>query len=251
MLDKIKDIFLGTPNGDSMRALLSSFIVMFSMLIIAIIATILSRKTDPLKRPKGFLFLFELGLKTFDGMVDELMGPRFKGFGGFIYAIALYIGLSFLIGLTGLTAPLTNLAMPLSLGLITFVLIHATAVRFNKIRYFKRYVEPIPVFLPINLLSMWAPLLSLTFRLFGNALSGWTLMSVVYFALESASQALFGFLGEGVSQIILAPFIAPALHAYFDLFSGLIQTIVFIMLTMLFISNEQPEDDEMEQKLTV
>ena len=31
-----------------------------------------------------------------------------------------------------------------------------------------------------------------------------------------------------------SPLIAPALHGYFDIFSGVIQTLIFIMLTMIW-----------------
>ena len=40
----------------------------------------------------------------------------------------------------------------------------------------------------------------------------------------------------------MAPLIAPVLHAYFDLFSGFIQTLVFVTLTMVLIGNDMPED---------
>ena len=124
------------------------------------------------------------------------------------------------------------------------MLIHANAVRFNKFRYFKRYVEPIPLFLPINLFSMWAPLLSLTMRLFGNALAGWTLMTLLYAALKSVSAKIFSFIPNGYGAAVLPPFVTPILHAYFDLFSGLIQTVVFLFLSMIFIANEGPSDED-------
>ena len=34
---------------------------------------------------------------------------------------------------------------------------------------------------------------------------------------------------------LIAPLITPALHAYFDVFSGVLQTFIFSMLTMIFI----------------
>ncbi len=251
-MDKIVGIFLSPiPNDEAIGALFSSLIVMVIMVILSIIISIMARRQDPLKKPKGLLLLAEIGVNYFDGQVEELMGRRFKGFGSIIMCIAVYIVLSFLIGLTGLPSPLTNLATPLSLGLVTFVLIHATAVRFNKWKYFKRYVDPFPFFLPINLLSMWSPLLSLSLRLFGNALAGWTLMSVVYYALESVSAAIFSMLAEGLNTIFIAPLITWILHAYFDLFSGVIQTLVFIILTMLFVANEAPDEDEMQEKLSI
>ena len=151
------------------------------------------------------------------------MGIKFKGYGGFIMAIAVYLFISFIFGLTGLPSPVTNLAVPLSLALVTFILIHYTSIRFTHFRYFKRYVEPFAVFLPINLLSMWAPLLSMTLRMFGNAIVGWVLISLINASLESLSSLLFGFMGSGVSSIWFVPIVTPVLHAYFDLFSGFVQ----------------------------
>ena len=89
---------------------------------------------------------------------------------------------------------------------------------------------------------MWAPLLSLTMRLFGNAISGWTLMTLVYWALEELSNLIVTLPKEMAGFSVIAPFITPVLHAYFDIFSGFIQTTVFIFLTMIFVSQEGPED---------
>ena len=221
----------------------SSLIVMLIIAVLAIIIGILAKRQDPLKKPRGLLLLAEIGVNTFDGMVEEYMGPRFKGFGGFVLAIASYLFISFIFGLTGLPSPVTYMAIPLSLAFITFFLIHATAVKYNKIRYFKRYIEPIPVLLPVNLLSMWAPLLSLSLRLFGNAIAGFTIMTLLYGALEAASGALFSFIDSQWNQIFIAPIATPILHAYFDLFSGVIQTLVFISLTMINIGLEGPQEE--------
>lgn len=220
----------------------SSLIVIGIIIILAIIVGIQSHFHNPLKKTRGLLFLAETGTQFFDNLVSDMMGPSFRGFGGYVMAIAVYLFIAFILGLTGLPSPVTYLAVPLSLGLCTFVLIHATSVRFTKFQYFKRYIDPFPIFLPINLISMWSPLLSLTLRLFGNALAGWVLMSIVYSALEQLSSLIFAFLPAGVNSIFIAPIITPILHAYFDLFSGFIQTTVFIFLTMIFIGQEEPED---------
>ncbi len=238
--------FLDTSTGLSGETI-SSLIVIGILCLLSFYIAIRARFADPLKKPKGILFLAEVGVNFFDGLVESLMGKRYRGFGGFILAIACYLFIAFIWGLTGLPAPVTYLATPLSLGLITFVLIHANAMRFNKFKYFKRYIEPVPIFLPINLISMWAPLLSLTMRLFGNALAGWTLMTLLYSALKGVSNQIFSFVPGGFGASIIPPFITPVLHAYFDLFSGLIQTVVFLFLSMIFIANEGPEEDEIEE----
>ena len=239
----IAGMFLDTSKGLSGETI-SSLIVVGILVLLSFYIAIRARFADPLKKPKGILFLAEVGVNFFDGLVESLMGKRYRGFGGFILAIACYLFISFIWGLTGLPSPVTYLATPLSLGLITFVLIHANAIRFNKFKYFKRFIEPIPVFLPINLISMWAPLLSLTMRLFGNALAGWTLMTLVYGAIGGIGNVVAEYAGQVLNVGgIIAPFVTPVLHAYFDLFSGLIQTVVFLFLSMIFIANEGPEDE--------
>jgi len=148
--DDIVKRFLDTSAGLSGETI-SSLILIGIISLLAIYICIRSRFADPLKKPKGILFLAEVGVTFFDGLVESLMGPRYRGFGGFIMAIATYLFLAFIWGLTGLPAPVTYLATPLSLGLITFVLIHLNSIRFTRFRYFKRYIEPVPIFLPINL----------------------------------------------------------------------------------------------------
>ena len=229
---------------------ISSLIVILIILILSIIIAIQAHFQDPLKKPKGLLLLAEIGVKFFDNFAGELVGGALPNFGGFVMGVAVYLFLAFIFGLTGLPSPVTYMAVPLSLGLTTFLLIHFTSARFTKWRYFKRYVDPFPVFLPINLISMWAPLLSLTLRLFGNAVAGWVLLTIVESALRDASAQLFSFLPvveSGIAagnwnEIFLSPIPTAILHAYFDLFSGLIQTVVFIFLTTIFVGQEIPEE---------
>ena len=212
--------------------------------ILYIIAGIMAHFHDPLKPSRGLLFVVETLVGFFDRLVEELMGPNFKGFGGYIMAVASYLFIAFIFGLTGLPSPITYMAIPLSMGFTTFCMIHITSMRYKKFGYFKRYIEPFPVFLPINLISMWAPLLSLTLRLFGNALSGFVIMTLVYAGFNQISAAVI----DGLGLNVIAPIPAAVLHCYFDLFSGFIQTTVFIFLTMILVSQEAPEDD-MEEEL--
>ena len=220
---------------------ISSIIVMLIVMVLAIIVGVLAARHNPLKKPKGLLLMAEIGVRYFDNFAAELVGPGLPNFGGFIMGVAVYLFIAFIFGLTGLPSPVTYMAIPLSLGLTTFLLIHFTSARFTKWAYFKRYIDPIPIFLPINLISMWAPLLSLTLRLFGNAIAGWALLTIVEYSLRDVSGMLFSSMGEW-GEVFLAPIPLAILHAYFDLFSGFIQTFVFILLTTIFIGQEIPED---------
>ena len=230
------------PSGEIIVGLAIAVV----LIILAIIVGILAKKADPLKPSKGLLKIAEWAVEKLDAFTADTMGPGFENFGGILLGIIPFLFLSFTIGITGLPTPMNNLAVPLSLALVTFILIHYTSIRYTKWRYFKRFVDPIPIFLPMNLMSMWAPLLSMTLRMFGNAMAGWILISLINTSLESISSALFGFMGSGVSSIWFVPIVTPVLHAYFDMFSGFIQTLVFVYLTALFIAQERPEDLEQE-----
>ncbi|MCQ3034861.1 MAG: F0F1 ATP synthase subunit A, partial [Bacilli bacterium] len=170
-------------------------------------------------------------VEKLDNFVEETMGPGFDNYGGLFLGIVPFLALAFILGITGLPTPMSNLSVPLSLAMVTFAQIHFTSMRYTKWGYFKRYIDPIPIFLPINLLSMWAPLLSITLRMFGNAVVGWVLISLVDWALE-------------YSAVIIGA--TPLLHAYFDMVSGLIQTLVYVYLTALLIAQERPEEAEIE-----
>lgn len=242
-MDKYSDpnIFKSfNPTGEIIIGLAIALL----LIILAIVVGILAKRANPLKPSKGLLKIAEWGVEKLDAFTIEAMGPGFENFGGILLGIIPFMFLCFTIGITGLPTPMNNLAVPLTLALVTFVLIHVTSIRYTKWHYFKRFVDPIPIFLPMNLMSMWAPLLSMTLRMFGNAIVGWILISLINASLESLSAALFGFMGSGAGSIWFVPIVTPVLHAYFDLFSGFIQTLVFVYLTALFIAQERPEDLE-------
>ena len=80
---------------------ISSLIVVLIIIVISIIIAIQAHFQDPLKKPKGLLHLAEIGVKFFDGFAGELTGPALPNFGGFIMAVAVYLFIAFIFGLTG------------------------------------------------------------------------------------------------------------------------------------------------------
>lgn len=80
-------------------------------------------------------------------------------------------------------------------------------------------------------------------RLFGNITCGGIMMQLVYSGSQILSNALAGLVGaKGNVFNFMAPIITPILHAYFDLFAGFIQTLVFVTLTMVLIGNDMPDE---------
>ena len=218
----------------------TSLIVMIGISVLSFFVYFKSKKVSAFDTPKGFLLIVETFVVAIEKLLLQNMGKQFSFYGSYFVTITLYIFFGFLFGLTGLASPLSYYMNTFTIVLISFILIHYTALKTNGWKYFKRFVEPFPIFLPINLISVWAPLVSMSFRIFGNILSGIILMTLVYALMGSISSAIFSFLPAGLNSIFIAPFVTPWLHLYFDLFSAFIQTLVFISLSMLLIAQEGP-----------
>ena len=198
-------------------------IVMLILIGFAVVANrCLAKATEV---PGTFQNVIELMVEKLDGMIDGPMGkaaPRFYNYIGTLFIFIIFSNIS---GLIGLRPPTADYGVTLSLGLLSF-----TIIQFNKFKYqspkelWVGMCSPLPpwlpIWVPINLISEIAVPISLSLRLFANVLSGTVMMALIY-----------GLLGW------IATIWPAALHAYFDLFSGAIQTYVFCMLTMTYISD--------------
>lgn len=171
--------------------------------------------------PGGFQNVVELIVEKLDGIVDNTMGKSAPGFRNYIGTIFIFILVSNISGLFGLRPPTADYGTTLALGLMTFTLIHYNKFKHQKVKgVIKGLCDPWPIWAPINVIGDVAVPISLSLRLFANVLSGVVMMALIY-----------GLIGK------LALIWPAALHVYFDLFSGCIQTYVFCMLTMTYIAD--------------
>jgi len=171
--------------------------------------------------PSGFQNVVELIVEKLDGMVDSTMGKSALGFRNYIGTIFIFILISNISGLFGLRPPTADYGTTLALGLMTFTLISFNKFKHQKVKgVIKGLCDPWPIWAPINIIGDVAVPISLSLRLFANVLSGVVMMALIY-----------GLLGR------IALIWPAALHVYFDLFSGCIQTYVFCMLTMTYIAD--------------
>lgn len=198
--------------------------VCMSIVILSIIVFCVLAKRSMLRAeavPGGFQNIAELVVELLDGVVEGSMGKNAIKFANYIGTIFIFILLSNISGLFGLRPPTADYGVTLPLGVITFCLIFFNKIKYQKVSGFlKGLCEPWPIWAPINVIGDVAVPISLSLRLFANVLSGTVMMALVYSLL---------------SKIAIAW--PAALHVYFDLFSGAIQTYVFCMLTMTYINN--------------
>ena len=209
---------------------------------------ILSKKldrADPLAEPEGVLVPVLLGVETVHNAVASNVGEKTADvLTPYILVLWTYIFFSNIISLFGLSSPTANLSVTLLLAIITWVLIQYTELKYEGIGgYFHEFLEPIPVMLPMNIVGKFSIMISMSVRLFGNILCGGIMMQLIYSATQALSNVIASWFGaEGNVFNFMAPIITPLLHAYFDLFAGFIQTLVFVTLTMVLIGNDMPED---------
>lgn len=171
--------------------------------------------------PGGFQNVVELIVEKLDGMITATMGKNAPGFLNYIGTIFIFILVSNISGLFGLRPPTADYGVTLPLGVMTFALITFNKFKYQKVKgVIKGLCDPWPIWAPINVIGDIAVPISLSLRLFANVLSGTVMMALVYGLLSKIA--------------LIWP---AALHVYFDLFSGAIQTYVFCMLTMTYISD--------------
>jgi F-type H+-transporting ATPase subunit a len=257
--DKIAHMFDWSIDAPLYSSLIIMAIILVFAIIVGIEARVALKKKSYLERPHGLLMYGEWFEEWTEGFVKNNMGPGSEMMTGYFMVLIPYLFIAFNWGLTGLPTVIDWLAAPLSLSIIMFILIQATALHYQKLHYFHRYIEPFAIFLPINLVTMWTPIISTSMRMFGNCLAGTIIIGLVQWALGLASGALFGSLTAAAqatyfpvwdvthnyvwTQTFLAPIPMGILNLYFSLFSGFVQTTVFVYLNALWMAQEKPADE--------
>lgn len=187
----------------------------------------------------------EMIVETTDKLVDENMGAKyFAGFAPFVAAVMALSAFSSLVTLIGLYPPTSDFNVIAGWAVIVFVLITYYKCKCGFVHYVKSFGDPVPLLAPLNVISEVATPLSMTFRHYGNVLSGVIIEMMIGSALGSLSSIILGWLPGVLGKFPLLEIGIPAiLSVYFDIFSGCLQAFIFAMLTMLYVSGGFPADD--------
>lgn len=201
--------------------------IMAMMLLFSILAT-----RNMQKEPKGLQLVAEIIVKTIRNMTTQNMGQNNASWAPYIGGLLIFIALSNVIGLIGLRPPTADVNTTMTLAILTFILTQTAGMRSKGLKgYSKSFLEPMPFLLPLNIIGELSNPISLGFRLFGNIVAGVIIMSLLYGALGAATEAFLG-----LTIPILQVGLPAVFHMYFDIFAGLLQSFIFTMLTMVFIS---------------
>ena len=207
----------GIPVAESVVV---TWIVMAVWMALALVLT----RNLSVRRPGKAQLALETAVSFLNGFVKDNLGKHWRPFAPYLGTVALYIGLSNIIGIFGLTPPTKDISVTAALAVMSMLLIYGAQFRYNGLLGgMKKFAEPMPLLVPINLMEVIIRPLALCMRLFGNVLGAFIIMEMIK---------------------LLVPAVVPAvLSIYFDLFDGLIQMVVFVFLTTLFTGEGIKEEE--------
>ena len=202
----------------------SMLIITLVLAIIIIILGLLIHRVDPKKKTPLWLVPIVWIVSIINNFTKTNIGKRWKTYAPYFLTIAIYLFVLNISAIFCQTTPTTYIVINFAFGITTFFIIQITGiVSLGFGGYLKSFVGPVWwlafLFIPINIISEIALPLSLTLRLTGNLLSGSVISKLII----------------GSAKWFAIPFM-PFINGYFDLMSGVIQTFVFIMLTIIFTS---------------
>src|SRR5262249_17522749 len=159
--------------------------------------------------------------EAFYNLMQQVMGDKnAKRYLSTIGTLAFFIFFSNLLGLIpGFLPPTSTLKTNVALAGFVFLLTHVLGVKEHGIAYFQHFLGPVlwlaPLMLVIEIISHIARPVSLSLRLMGNILAD--------------HKVVFAF-------FTLVPLLVPVPFLLLGCMVALIQTLVFCILSMVYIS---------------
>ncbi len=212
------------------------FMTWVAMTVLVVLFYLGSRKLKMV--PGRAQALLELIVEAFQGLCENAMGAeRGRKYVPYVGTMFLFIWTCNMMGLVpfrglhvgnfhlpAFQEPTRNIATPVAMGLVMFLVAHASGIRAKGLwKYIKSYFEPIFIMAPLNIVSKFASLISISMRLFGNIFGGSVILLLV----------------SGFVAYILLPV---GLNFFFGIFVGTVQAFVFAVLTLTYTAVEMEEE---------
>ncbi|MBD2409718.1 F0F1 ATP synthase subunit A [Nostoc calcicola FACHB-3891] len=201
------------------------FLTSWFVISILVVASIAATRNAQ-RIPKGIQNLMEYALEFIRDLAKNQLGEKeYRPWVPFIGTLFLFIFVSNwsgalipwkLIKLPSgeLAAPTNDINTTVALALLTSLAYFYAGFSKRGLGYFKKYIEPTPVLLPIAILEDFTKPLSLSFRLFGNILADELVVAVL---------------------VLLVPLFIPLPVMALGLFTSAIQALVFATLAGAYI----------------
>ena len=179
--------------------------------------------------PRGTQNIMEVYIGGVLKMGTDVMGHEAaRRYLPLVATIGLFVGIANLIGVVpGFEAPTAFLEMPLTLALVVFVYYNFEGIRRQGVvKYFKHFLGPVWwlywLMFPIEIVSHFSRLVSLSFRLFGNVKGDDMFLMVI---------------------LMLAPWLLPMIPFALLTFMAFLQAFIFMMLTYVYLGGAVAVED--------
>jgi F-type H+-transporting ATPase subunit a len=208
-----------------------TFIYLTHMVLSAGIALLLVRAAMSNLQlvPKGAQNFMEAYISGVLQMGTDVMGKEnARRYVPLVATIGLFVAIANLIGvIPGFEAPTAFLEFALTLALTVFVYYNFEGIRRQGvIKYFKHFLGPVWwlywLMFPIEIVSHFSRLVSLSFRLFGNVKGDDMFLMVI---------------------LMLAPWLLPMIPFALLTFMAFLQAFIFMMLTTVYIGSAIAVED--------
>ncbi len=206
------------------------------MAIILFVAYKLSQNLDLFPKNK-FLLAIESLYKFFKDLLNQTLGKeKAKKFLPYFFALFIFILCMNLWGLIpGAVQPTSNINTTLALAILSFILYHASGIKFQGIiNYIKHFLSGpkwlIPLMLPVEIISHFARIISLSFRLFGNMFGDEMIVLILF---------------------TIFPLVLPLLGMLIVFGNSFLQAFIFVMLSIIYVAlavHHHHEEKEKEKE---
>ena len=201
------------------------YTVMFVLAVILtfVVIWVLKPRRLSVEEPGYAQLILEKGVLAVRDLLVDNVGPHALKYFPVIATFGILILISNLMGLIpGLMAPTSSTSVTFALGVTSFVYYNAIGIRENGLLgHLRHFAGPIPwlafLLFPIELVSNFVRPLSLGIRLFGNLFG---------------DEKILGTIGELAPKGLGLPVLVMPL----SLFVAFMQTFIFVLLSIIYIS---------------
>ncbi|ATW25981.1 F0F1 ATP synthase subunit A [Candidatus Formimonas warabiya] len=216
------------------KTMIMTWIVMAVLLILAFFVRSGADMRNPGRIANFFEWVFDFVSGLVKANIDEKRGANLMSL---LVTLILFIFFSNLLGLfpnltfgvfghivegPTMASPTADLNTTLALAVLVNVLAIILGINYQRGHYFKHYLEPFPPFIFIHLVELLAKPVTMAFRLYGNIFAGETLIALI--------------LSMPILGLVFGGFIPQIVWLGFSIFVGAIQSFVFTVLTIVYIS---------------
>jgi F-type H+-transporting ATPase subunit a len=207
------------PANPIPNYLVISYLIVFALIALAFVV----RSRLSVDNPGKLQIVFEDLVGGLIGILEDIVGPKGPAYLSLVGTIGAFILVANLIGLVpGFMAPTSSINVTLGCAITVWVYYHVQGIREQGLgAYLKHFAAPpgaplfiAPIMLPIELISHFSRVLSLSLRLFGN-IFGEELVILILFSI--------------------VPFLVPLPMMFLGIITSTLQAFIFVMLTMIYL----------------